>query len=301
MARATATIRRSPPERQPRRHPRAPEPRKIAEDLFLAPDRAMAAVGRRGRGGRARGFPSPSCRRTGRVPAARSRCRRARCQAPGGGQCCALEFDSAGRQRYEPGQWLQQRGICRRRCVRARRRSRPRGRREWRHGGCGVSAVKSVDALEAQDRRGIVLSRGGVLMNHLRHPGAGIHPWTRRSARTACGGLVISTSPWSIMVTVRESEHTVDVVLDDQDRMLAATLSTRFDTRSRSAAARPAAAGPAAAPGGWSPARSRDLRAPAAIGTARRLRAARCPRGRDPTSSAAAANFLPNCRCCARC
>jgi len=102
-------------------------------------------------------------------------------------------------------------------------------------------AVKCVDALEAQDRRGTRLRIIAAEMLdlgprqsriNLLHPAVGAH----RVGRAGHQHLALVHHGDG----AREAKHAVDVVLDDQDRNMAAMFLTRFETRSRSAAARPA-------------------------------------------------------------
>ena len=80
-------------------------------------------------------------------------------------------------------------------------------------------AVKGVDALEAQDRRGARADAFGAGMLDLGHAGAGIdllHP--------AVGAHGLGCAGHQHFALVHhgdgagEAEHAVDIVLDDQDR-----------------------------------------------------------------------------------
>ena len=101
---------------------------------------------------------------------------------------------------------------------------------------------------------------------------------------------------------LREAEHAVDVVLDDQHRDAARPRSSPGSTRARARPPRgPRAARPAAAPAAWSRARCRGRPAAARRRTARRPRSPRCLPGRGSGSARRSRRGPPgSCRCRAR-
>ena len=158
------------------------------------------------------------------------------------GDVAAFIFDFAGGQRHQTRQCLQQRGLA--------GAVAPQQRDDLAFAHVERRVVENmalaVERIDALRRRRICAVWPARLDGPVVHDFAGRRSRYRSPARAGRRArrrayAVISTLPWFITVTTCEKPSTRSMSCSTiSTGMLAATLLTRFDTRSRSAAASPA-------------------------------------------------------------